>query len=125
MPSRADPIIEEGHLRLKHCHHGWMLYNARDQFIGRSLDLYGEFSELECQVFAKLIRPGQTVYDVGANIGAHTLAFARLVGETENVFGNIVSVNMLCIPREVRIAVTGKEIASPADTWKSAEPQIG
>ena len=82
MPSRADPIIEEGHLRLKHCRHGWMLYSARDQFIGRSLDLYGEFSELECQVFAKLIRPGQTVYDVGANIGAHTLAFARLVGQT-------------------------------------------
>lgn len=277
MPSRSDPIIEEGHLRLKHCRHGWMLYNARDQFVGRSFDLYGEFSELECQTFAQLIKPGQTVYDVGANIGAHTLAFARLVGSTglvaafepqrvvfqmlcanvalngltrvwtlwaacgsglgqskvppldyravnnvgglslvgapegesvptmpldevaapschfikidvegmegeviagaektiakwrpmlyvendrveksaalieqimrldyrlywhlprlfnsrnyfgatENVFGNLVSANMLCIPREVGIQVTGKEISSPSESWKSAEPQIG
>lgn len=80
MPSRSDPIIEEGHLRLKHCRYGWTLYNARDSFVGRSFDLYGEFSEIECQTFAKLIKPGQTVYDIGANIGAHTLAFARLVG---------------------------------------------
>ena len=277
MPARSDPIIEEGHLRLKHCRYGWMLYNARDQFVGRSFDLYGEFSELECEAFGKLIKPGQTVYDVGANIGAHTLAFARLVGPTglvaafepqrivfqmlcanvalnglsrvwtiwaacgrglgqakvpsldhrkvnnvgglslvgapegesvptmpldevtapachfikidvegmegeviagaektiakwrpllyvendrveksaalieqimrldyrlywhlprlfnsrnyfgaaENVFGNLVSANMLCIPREVAIDVTGKEITSPSDSWKSAEPQIG
>jgi len=277
MPSRSDPIIEEGHLRLKHCRYGWMLYNARDMFIGRSFDRYGEFSELECQAFARLIKPGQTVYDVGANIGAHTLAFARFVGETglvaafepqrvvfqmlcanvalnglsrvwtiwaacgrglgqanvpsldhrainnvgglslvdspdgesvpampldevgtpachfikidvegmeseviagaektiakwrpilyvendraeksaalieqimaldyrlywhlprlfnsrnffgeaENVFGTIVSVNMLCIPREVAVDISGKEITSPADHWRSAEPQIG
>jgi hypothetical protein len=46
-------------------------------------------------------------------------------GETENVFGNLVSVNMLCIPREVGIGVTGKEITSPSDSWKSAEPQVG
>ena len=46
-------------------------------------------------------------------------------GASENVFGNIMSANMLCIPREVRFDVTGKEITSPADSWKSAEPQIG
>jgi FkbM family methyltransferase len=277
MPSRSDPLIQEGHLRLKHCRHGWVLYNARDTYVGRSFDRYGEYSEFECQTFARLIRPGQTVYDVGANIGGHTLAFARLVGpsglvaafepqrivfqmlcanvalngfsrvwtiwaacgrslgqanvpsldyqavnnvgglslvgapegesvptmplddvaapachfikidvegmegeviagaektiakwrpilyvendraersaalieqimalgyrlywhlprlynsrnffgESENVFGDIVSVNMLCVPREVGIEVSGTEITSPADSWKSASPQFG
>jgi len=41
------------------------------------------------------------------------------------VFGTIVSVNMLCIPREVGIEIAGREITSPSDHWKSASPQIG
>ena len=31
--------------RLKPCRHGTLLYNFHDAYIGRSLDLYGEFSE--------------------------------------------------------------------------------
>jgi FkbM family methyltransferase len=82
MPSPPGPVIEEQHLRVKRCRYGWMLYSPQDRYVGRSFDRYGEFSELEARAFAHLIKPGQTVYDVGANIGAHTLAFARFVGET-------------------------------------------
>ena len=46
-------------------------------------------------------------------------------GETENVFGTIVSVNMLCVPREVAMDISGREITSPTDHWRSASPQIG
>ena len=65
---------------LKQCRHGRMLYLPHDSYIGRSLDLYGEFSEREGAVFAQLVRPGQIVVEVGANIGAHTLHLAKLVG---------------------------------------------
>ena len=66
--------------QLKDCRHGRMLFNVNDVYIGRSLQLYGEFSEGECEAFRQLIRPGRTVVELGANIGSHTVFFAKLVG---------------------------------------------
>jgi FkbM family methyltransferase len=57
-----------------------MLYNINDVYVGRSFDLYGEFSEGEAEVFRQLVRPGDVVLEVGANVGAHTVALAQLVG---------------------------------------------
>jgi FkbM family methyltransferase len=51
-----------------------------DQIIGESLRRYGEWAQLELEALAHFLRPGDHVYDVGANIGTHTLAFARFVG---------------------------------------------
>src|SRR3979411_3031161 len=43
-------------------------------------------------------------------------------GESQNVFGNIASINMLCIPGTVAASVDGlREIASPEDQWRTAE----
>jgi FkbM family methyltransferase len=69
----------------KHCRYGDMTYRVNDLYIGRSFDLYGEFSEGEVEVFRQLVRPGQTVLDVGANIGAHTVPLAKLVGRSGRV----------------------------------------
>jgi FkbM family methyltransferase len=69
----------------KACRHGQMLYNVHDQFIGRSLDLYGEFCEGEVDLFRQLVKPGDWVLDVGANIGTHTLFFSRHVGPAGRV----------------------------------------
>jgi FkbM family methyltransferase len=66
-----------GHARVRDCRHGRMLYNIHDIYIGRSLDLYGEFSEGEIELFKRIVKPGDVVVDVGANIGAHTLWFAK------------------------------------------------
>ena len=68
--------------RLKQCRHGLMLYNINDQYVGRSLDLYGEFSEGETAIFRQILRPGDIAVEVGANIGAHTVFLAKAVGET-------------------------------------------
>lgn len=57
-----------------------MLYNVNDRYIGRSLALYGEWKEHEVRLFSRLLRPGHLVLDVGANIGPHTVFFARAVG---------------------------------------------
>jgi FkbM family methyltransferase len=64
----------------KQCRHGLMVYQPNDMYIGRSFDLYGEFSEAEVVFFQRVVRPGHTVLDVGANIGAHTVPLARLAG---------------------------------------------
>jgi FkbM family methyltransferase len=65
--------------------HGWMLFNRHDVYIGRSIGKYGEFSEGEISLFAQICRPGDIVVEVGANIGAHTLALANLVGSQGRV----------------------------------------
>ncbi len=65
--------------RLKPCRHGTLLYNIHDMYIGRSLDLYGEFSEGETELFRQIVKPGQVVVEVGANIGTHTVFLAQAV----------------------------------------------
>lgn len=60
---------------------GYFLYNRNDQYIGRALEKYGEFSALEMAVLKQLCGRGDVVIEVGANIGAHTVGLARHVGE--------------------------------------------
>ncbi len=81
----ADAFPLDGPNRLKRCRHGVMLYNPNDLFVGRSLDLYGEYSEGEVDLFRQVVRPGQVVLDVGANIGPHTVFLARAVGAQGHV----------------------------------------
>ncbi len=72
--------VFEAFNRLKVCRYGQMLYNVHDTYVGRSLDLYGEYSEGEVDLFRQIIQPGSVVIEVGANIGAHTLFLAQHVG---------------------------------------------
>ena len=60
--------------------YGTLVYNKNDVRVGRSLELYGEYCERAIVVFDQILAPGQVVIDVGANIGAHTLFFAKKVG---------------------------------------------
>jgi FkbM family methyltransferase len=78
-------LVENRHVAVKRCRHGLFMYNRNDQFIGRGLDLYGQWCEFEIQVVRRFINPGDTVIDAGANIGTHTIAFADLVGPTGRV----------------------------------------
>jgi FkbM family methyltransferase len=80
---RPPPTLPPGSFnRIAQCRHGPMLFNQHDQYIGASLAKYGEFSTGESEVFQKLVAPGMTVVEVGANIGAHTVELSRRVGPT-------------------------------------------
>ncbi len=81
----AAPLLDAGMNQLRACRHGAMLFNTNDVYIGRSLQHYGEFSEGESEMFASLVHDGDTVVEAGANIGAHTVRLAQLVGETGRV----------------------------------------
>jgi FkbM family methyltransferase len=65
--------------------YGQVIYNRNDVYIGRSIELYGEYSGLETSVFNQLLQPGQLVIDAGANIGVHSLFFAKKVGNAGRV----------------------------------------
>ncbi len=75
-------IFENDYTVLKECRHGFFLFNKNDNFIGRSLDIYGEWCEGELATLFQVLKPGHFVIDVGANIGTHTIPFARKVTET-------------------------------------------
>lgn len=47
--------------------------------------LLGGFELRTIRFYKKIIRTGDTVFDIGANIGAHTLPFAQLVGSKGRV----------------------------------------
>ena len=60
--------------------HGLMRFFPMDSYIGRSLALYGEYSDAEHRLAAMLAGPGDIVVEAGSNIGAHTVPLARTVG---------------------------------------------
>lgn len=66
--------------------HGAFLVNRRDKWIGDSMIEYGEWSEGEIELFAKLVGPGDVVIEVGSNAGYHTVPLARLVQPGGAVF---------------------------------------
>jgi FkbM family methyltransferase len=63
---------------------------AWDLDLGEGIDfaiyLLGAFERSSIRAYTRLIKPGAVVVDVGANIGAHTLPFAQLVGPGGHVF---------------------------------------
>lgn len=66
-------------VRVRECRYGRMMYLANDRYIGHALEQYGEYSEAEVDFWRQLLRPDMVVVDAGANLGAHTVALARLV----------------------------------------------
>jgi FkbM family methyltransferase len=98
----APPLYHQFPLKIKQCRHGKMLYLETDKYIGGSFDLYGEYCEEECRIFQQVIHPGEVVIDAGANMGAHTVLFSKLVGaggyvhsfEPQRTLCNILSANL-------------------------------
>lgn len=79
-------IFEQLPVRVKRCKRGAMIYYASDAYVGRSLDLYGEYSEFEIELFRQIMSPGVNVIDAGAHFGAFTVYFAAAVGGAGRVF---------------------------------------
>ena len=77
-----------------------MLFNVSDLGIGRSLDLYGEWTEGAVSLFQSLVHLGNTVVEVGTDIGAHTIFFAKTVG----LQGKVIAIEPLRMPFQMLCA---------------------
>ena len=72
----ADPTVE---VRLRS---GFKILVRDDEHIGHIVSLFGDLEPKLSWVCGRLLRPGDTVVDVGANYGVITLLAARAVGAT-------------------------------------------
>ena len=55
----------------------YFFYYVSDSIIGESLKHYGEYTEHEINLLNLLIQNDYIIYDIGANIGYHTLGLAQ------------------------------------------------
>jgi FkbM family methyltransferase len=72
-------LLVNGYISIKQCRHGLFMYNLNDLFVGRAMDIYGEWCEAELTCLGQVLKSGDVVIDVGANIGTHTVFFSKKV----------------------------------------------
>ena len=95
-----------------------MLYTgllSAGPYVGKCFDLYGQYSEGEVALFRALLREGDTVIDVGANIGALTVPMSQIVG-TERIYAiesHPAIFNVLC----ANLALNGIANTKPLNTF--------
>ena len=82
-PESGRPVSST--CRLIQARHGQFLALRTDSGVAEELATTGEWEEAQVELFSRLARPGETVLDIGANIGCHTIALSPIVGETGKV----------------------------------------
>jgi FkbM family methyltransferase len=71
--------------RLINARHGTFLALRTDVGVAEELASTGLWEQQQVDLFSRLIRPGETALDIGANIGHHTVALSKIVGEAGKV----------------------------------------
>lgn len=61
--------------------YGFLVYNKHCQYVGKALELYGEYCQHEIELFQQLIKPTDVVWEIGANTGSQSVALAKQVPE--------------------------------------------
>jgi FkbM family methyltransferase len=60
------------------CRHGVFSFYKNDEYIGDSLERYGDYSEDEVYMFKAVLKAEDIAVEIGSNIGALTVPMARL-----------------------------------------------
>lgn len=83
--SRSMILKTSGYNQLAEAVDGYCLYNKNDTYIGKAIEKYGEYSALEMTFLKQLCGFGDLIVEIGANIGTHTVALAKQVGQQGKV----------------------------------------
>jgi FkbM family methyltransferase len=96
-----QPAVVEAPFR-----HGRIRFYRADTIIGRSLAEYGEWSEEEVAICLACLRPGDTVVEAGANVGAHTVPLARHLGSSGRIHSFEPQAGLMDVLRQ-NVAING------------------
>lgn len=91
---RRTPLVRSAFLNWAHAKLSFWFHNSseanvgpfrvrfdpRDRVIAKKLALYGEYEKQEIELLSSLVKPGDQVLDIGANIGLYSLYLSRAVG---------------------------------------------
>lgn len=81
LESMAERVVPLGPRVLAETHAGQRIFlDAHDLSVTPHVALHGTWETEVERLLRRLLRPGQTVVEVGANIGYHTLAMAEVIG---------------------------------------------
>jgi tetratricopeptide (TPR) repeat protein/precorrin-6B methylase 2 len=65
---------------------GILQYLPDEAMVGDSIGWYGEYLQPQLDLLARLVRPGSTMMEVGAGVGAHAVFLGTLLGEAGHLF---------------------------------------
>ena len=71
-------------------------FHEHDAVIGSSISHYGEYSQHEVDLLLSILNENCIVYDIGANIGYHTTAFATKARHVFAFEPNLKNFKLLC-----------------------------
>ena len=82
--------------------YGKIIVLEHDYYITKSLLYAGQYCDEEVEIFVEILKPGDTVIEVGSNVGALTIPIAKTVGKTGVIYAiepqkyvyNILTANM-------------------------------
>lgn len=74
-----DPV------RMVEAKYGNMLYNQYCHWVGKALELYGEYCEHEMDLFRQILKPTDNVWEIGANTGSQSVGLAKMIPNGEFV----------------------------------------
>lgn len=84
--SRKSKLVRKGESTdLYKTHYGFLLWLDQEKYLDRYIIENGVFEPDSSYIVNHLIKPGDVVLDVGANIGYYTVLFARLVKKSGKV----------------------------------------
>jgi len=96
-----------------------------------SIYLLGAFEPGTRKTLQKLIKPGDVVFDIGANIGSHTLSMAQSVGNSGKVyafepadFAFAKLKRNLALNPELQVRTSARQILLVANSAEPAQRQI-
>ena len=99
-------------------------YYDTDEVIGKSIELYGEYSEVEVIMLTSLMNKNTVVYDIGGNIGYHASAFATVAKHVYSFEPNLKNFGLLIKNTKsfnnvtlVNTAVTNKNTVLTVDDY--------
>ena len=82
----VSSVLGSGFSAVAEARMGILQYLPDEPVMGLAIGWYGEYLQSQLELLTRIIRPGATVMEVVAGIGAHSMVLARAIGPNGHLF---------------------------------------